>query len=105
MCTAILRDISTLHVTSYKMSLMIIAICPIHTYSDILKTFCLSFRPAFQNSLLKGPFSNTCIFVAWKRRLGVDRKLKRRNDIRFQKRPNMCERGHGKTIIIHTRKC
>ena len=35
MCTATLRDISTLHVTSYKMSLMVIVICPIHTYPDI----------------------------------------------------------------------
>ena len=37
MCTATLRDISTLHVTSYKMSLMIIVICPIHTYPDIFE--------------------------------------------------------------------
>ena len=58
----------------------------------------------FKNLYSKDRFWKPAL-LHWKRRLGVDRKLKRRNDISFQKRPNVCERGHGKTIIIHTRKC
>ena len=91
MCTATLRDISTLHVISYKMSLMVIVICPIHTYPDIFEKHFVSVLDQRFKTLLKGPFLKTCIFVAWKRRLRVDGRLKQRNDIRFQKRPNTCD--------------